>query len=201
MQSVLMPVLVGSGYSELRIGSRKNSLSMASKYVRILCGAQCYWHFQHFTLVQQIIAWLHAKRRSFWRVPCIRNALYGEGCEHVRWKLSACLVYRSAGTRDDNMVKPSSGLPRQWLEETHVVRERQFVDGSGTNGCPFCDARTCVHWWVTVCWRRFTMSSLWTPVGFPLAIIRPCVTHQIKACCYYGLCYQNSYVMVCNAHI
>ena len=44
---------------------------MASKYVRILCGAQLYCGSKkHNTALG------HAKRRSFWRVPRIRNALY-----------------------------------------------------------------------------------------------------------------------------
>ena len=48
---------------------------MASESVRILCGAQCYCHLQHFTLVQTKTQ-LHAKRMYVWRVPCTPDALH-----------------------------------------------------------------------------------------------------------------------------
>ena len=34
-------------------------------------GYSCYYCSQHFTPAQQMVAQLHAKRRSFWRVPYI----------------------------------------------------------------------------------------------------------------------------------
>ena len=38
---------------------------MASTYVCMLCGAQCYCYLQHFAAIQQIISELHATRSCF----------------------------------------------------------------------------------------------------------------------------------------
>ena len=68
----------GAKYSELRIDSR-NNVCVYYTWLRNMsaysAGAQFDCYLQHFTLLQKVIAWLRAKRRSFGREPCIRNAL------------------------------------------------------------------------------------------------------------------------------
>ena len=71
--------------SGLRTDSRESSFfNMASKHVCILCGAHSYSHLRTFFLwghilkhqnavVQQIITYIHEKRRSFWTSGPVRK--------------------------------------------------------------------------------------------------------------------------------
>ena len=66
-----------STFGESRIDCQKKNMflfNMASTNARILCWARFYRRLHHFAPAQKMIAPLRAKRRSFWRVPRIRNA-------------------------------------------------------------------------------------------------------------------------------
>ena len=100
-------------------------LNMASTNARILCGARfrCYW--QHLTLVQQIKTYLRTKRRSFWRVLCIRYCtitcyypmsgvrVSSRKTDVVLASASSCMSSRAQMSRT---VRPISIL-RFWISE------------------------------------------------------------------------------------
>ena len=79
---VFSEIIVGeiTANSGLRIDSRKNMCLFTVHGPQNMSAYSAGHNFPVLystkTLVQQITAWLHAKRRSFWPVPCVRNALH-----------------------------------------------------------------------------------------------------------------------------